>query len=359
MFCSFLHFCQTEPELAIFASCAYARVMESIDRKKLLILKLLGEASGSLSSRELKEKLLAQGVDMSERTIRFHLLSLDRDGLTEYQGKKGRYITPKGKLELSRTHVYERVGFLSAKIDQLTYRMRFDLERRAGTVIVNTSLIEEKNFQDACSLITRVFDSGFSMGRLITLFEPGEHGDGISVPRGFIGIGTVCSITVNAVLISKGIPITSVFGGLLEIKQKRPERFVSIIKYDGTSIDPLEIFITSGMTDCSGIVESGDGLIGASFREIPADAREEVIRLNEELDAIGLGQFLQIGWPGQSLLDIPVGDGRIGAIVPGGLNPVSILEESGIKVYSRALAGFVPFERFFPYTELSKRIKKL
>jgi repressor of nif and glnA expression len=331
--------------------------MEQIDRKKLLILKLLEEDSGSVSSRELKDRLLEQGIEMSERTIRFHLLSLDKDGFTDYRGKKGRYITPKGKLELSRTRVHERVGFLSAKIDQLTYRMHFDLKQRKGTVIVNTSLIEEKSFADACSLIGRVFDSGFSMGRLLTIFGPGEHGEGISVPKGFIGIGTVCSITVNAVLLSKGIPINSVFGGLLEVKEKRPERFVSIIKYEGTSIDPLEIFIKSGMTDCSSIVESGDGLIGASFREIPADAREEVLSIDSELQDIGLGHFLDLGWPGQPLLGIPVGDGRIGAIVPGGLNPVSILEESGIKVYSRALAGFVPFESLFPYTELSKKLK--
>jgi len=38
------------------------------------------------------------------------------------------------------------------------------------------------------------------------------------------------------------------------------------------------------------------------------------------------------------------------------LNPVAILEEQGIKVHSRALAGLVDYKRLFNYKELSDRI---
>ena len=38
------------------------------------------------------------------------------------------------------------------------------------------------------------------------------------------------------------------------------------VNYDGTSIDPLEVFIRSGMTDNIGVVKTGNGRIGASFR---------------------------------------------------------------------------------------------
>ena len=40
---------------------------------------------------------------------------------------------------------------------------------------------------------------------------------------------------------------------------------------------------------------------------------------------------MRIGHPGQALLQIPGSQGRAGAIVIGGLNPVAILEEIGIR----------------------------
>ena len=57
--------------------------------------------------------------------------------------------------------------------------------------------------------------------------------------------------------------------------------------------------------------------------------------------------------------EVPVGDGRVGAIVIGGLNPVAILEESGYRVHSRAMAGLVDFTRLFPHQELEARVRKM
>jgi repressor of nif and glnA expression len=75
------------------------------------------------------------------------------------------------------------------------------------------------------------------------------------------------------------------------------------------------------------------------------------------LKRIGLGGLVRIGRPGQSVLDIPVSEGRVGAIVIGGLNPVSILEETGVRAYSRALAGLIDFSRLFRFEEMESRIK--
>jgi repressor of nif and glnA expression len=127
--------------------------------------------------------------------------------------------------------------------------------------------------------------------------------------------------------------------------------------YDGTSIDPLEIFIRSGMTNCLDLIRTGNGRIGASFREFPMESGDSVGQLVERLTTIGLGGLVKIGRPGQSVLDIPVSEGRIGAIVIGGLNPVSILEETGVRAYSRAMAGLIDFNRLFRYEELERRIK--
>lgn len=173
------------------------------------------------------------------------------------------------------------------------------------------------------------------------------------------GVGTVCSITLNGVLVSLGIPTLTRFGGLLEIHHRKPHRFEEIIHYDGTSLDPLEIFIRGGMTDTLGAAGSGEGRIGASFREVPADARDQVIALSRRLEKAGLGGVLLIGWPGQPLLGIPVSEGRVGLVVKGGLNPLAALEERGLRGPTRALAALYDYRELFPYPEFDARLKTL
>lgn len=332
---------------------------EKIEKKRLAILRILKDTNRPLASQKITEQLENMGYDISDRTVRFHLLAMDKDGLTEYIGKHGRKITNKGVLELSKARVFEKVGYLSAKIDQMTYRMNFELSKLKGTVVINVSLIKRDQIKEAYPLMARVFEAGYAMGRLLTLFNPGERVDEIYIPDNFVGIGTVCSITLNGVLLAHGIPTKSRFGGILEIENRKPTRFVAIINYDGTSIDPLEIFIKSGMTDYTGATESGNGLIGASFREIPSVSRNNVIEIANRLENAGLGGIFKVGWSGHPLCEIPVNDGLVGVIVIGGLNPVAILEEYGITVYSKALSGLIDYRRLYTYKELKKHIDDL
>lgn len=328
-------------------------------RKKIqqVILNVLRDADKPLSSLKINEELLAHGLDISERTVRLYLQALEEDGLTEKSNRRCHKISKKGIQEVETSQTIERVGFLSARIDQMTYRMKFDLESLTGSVVINVTNTEPRHVHDNISLISKVYEQGYAMGNLITVLPPGEKIGHTTVPEGMVGIGTVCSITLNGVLLKYGIPTNSRFGGLLEIKEKKPTRFVEIIMYDGTSLDPLEIFIRSGMTNYLGVVKSGTGRIGASFREFPSASRDMVEDLAKRLSTIGLGGFMRIGRPGQTLLEIPVGEGRFGAIVIGGLNPVAILEENGMRVHSRALAGLIDFNRLFHYSELGNHMK--
>lgn len=332
---------------------------DKTEKKELAILRLLQKADTPLSSSRILERLQAAGQDASERTIRHYFKILDEKGLTESLGKKGRVITSLGQKELGKARVFDKVGFLESKIDQLTYRMTFDLAQKKGTVIVNISLIEKDALARAAPLICQVYEAGYSMGAMMGLFRPGERIGDIIIPPGMTGFGTVCSITLNGVLLNHGIPVHSSFGGLLELHHRKPVRFVEIIRYDGTSLDPLEAFIRSGMTDYAGAIKNGNGRIGVGFREVPADSRDRVIELIEKLKEAGLGGFLLVGWPGQPLLEIPVAEGRTGIVVIGGLNPVAILEETGTRIQSRAMAGMVEYERLFHYQEMEERIRSL
>ncbi|MCK5673901.1 MAG: DUF128 domain-containing protein, partial [Spirochaetales bacterium] len=121
---------------------------------------------------------------------------------------------------------------------------------------------------------------------------------------------------------------------------------------------PLEIFIKSGMTDAAGAADTGKGRIGANFIEAPGAAREEILSIAEEMRLAGLGTFLTLGWPGHSVLQVPINWGRMGGIVIGGLNPIAILEESGINVISKAVSGLVEYESLFLVENLFSHYNK-
>ncbi|HNX27144.1 MAG TPA: NrpR regulatory domain-containing protein [Phycisphaerae bacterium] len=333
--------------------------MDKKNLKKIAILNVLKEQAKPVSSARITQLLNASGYDFSERTVRFYLKELDRDGLTVSCGRKGRNITEQGLSEFHSSQIMHRTGYLSARIDQMMYRMDFDLPRRSGKVVVNTSVADPQMLLGYADEICQVFDKGYAMGKLLTLLSPGETIGETVIPDGKVGFCTVCSITVNGVLLKHGVPVSSRFGGLLELVGGKATRFVEMIHYDGTSIDPLEVFIRSGMTDYHGAIRDGNGQIGGSFRDIPADSRELVSHISERLDSIGLGAIMELGLPGQPLLDIPVNYGQIGAIVVGGLNPIAILEEQECRVVSRALNGLMDYSRLFYFDEFPLRLKKI
>ncbi len=328
--------------------------------KHLTILRVLREAEGPQSSTAILARLRQLGHECSERTVRNYLQELAADGFIEHRGKRGSLLTEAGGAELNASLLVQRVGSLAATIDRITYAMTFDLAAGAGHVAVNTSLIERAVFADCLDEICQVFAAGgLTMGDRVNLLGPGERIGDLIVPDDAVGFCTVCSITINGVLLKQGVPMRSRFGGLLELQDRRPRRFVEYINYDGTSIDPLEVFILSGMTDYRGAITSGKGVIGVSFRELPPESRERVLLLDERLTAIGLGGLLIVGQEAEPVLGIPVTEDRAGAIVVGGLNPVSIVVERGHRLRVRAMSGLMEYNRLFHYGQLAKRFAEL
>jgi len=322
-------------------------------RKFIAILQILHDAGRPLGSTRIARELHATGIDQSKRTVRYYLGMMDQEGLTRSLGKRGRAITPLGEMELRGAMTVEKVGFTAAKVDELAYRMTFDLNQMQGKVILNISLMDARDLQPAAEEMMRVFSAGLAMGRYVAVARSGERLGDFVVPTGKVAVGTVCSITVNGVLLKAGIVSQSRFGGLLEMRDHEPRRFTEIINYDGTTIDPLEIFIRGQMTQVGLAASTGNGIVGASFREIPTVGINEVERINAELERIGLGAALVIGRPNQPLLDVPVTQGRTGMILMPGLNPLAAVEESGIRTTNWAMKTMFEFEQLVPFDELA------
>jgi repressor of nif and glnA expression len=314
-------------------------------RKTAAILGVLSEAGRPLGSTRIARELRLRGIDLKQRMVRYYLEDMDARGFTENLGRPGRRLTDRGRRELESAVAVDRLGFVSARVDELACSQTFDLDQRAGTVILNISSVSSRDFGKARTIVRSVIAAGLGMGRCTGEAGAGGELAGVTVPKGRAAIGTICSVTLNGVLCAQGIPVSSRFGGLLELRGGRPHRFVQIIHYDGTTIDPMEIFIKGKMTRVGEAARTGTGTIGASFREIPAVALPRTLELIGILKRLGLGGVLEVGVPGNPLLDVPVSHGRVGLIVAPGLNAIAAVEEAGIPTENHAMAALCEFDR--------------
>ena len=329
---------------------------------KKRILKVLHRIDRPAGATQVEELLRGWGVDLSERSIRLYLLQLDAEGFTQLHSRRaGRVLTAKGRAELEKGDVIERMGFISGQIDELTYRMGFNLRGGMGTLVVNTTLIPAREEVAALDVVRPVYAARLGMGTRLLVLRAGAIYDvrrAAVVPRGKIAMVTVCSVTLNGILLKEGIPVTSRFGGLLEFRNRQPARFVELLEYRGTTQDPLELFIRAKMTSVRACVEAGNGLAGASFREFPSVALPAVLKVREQLRLMGLDGILAVGVPNQPLYGIPVGEGRTGLVVLGGLNPAAALEEAGLAGENRSLAGLLEYQKFPEYRHLNMCVRR-
>lgn len=322
-----------------------------MNKTMLAILKVLDKQSGIIGSREISRELKFYGIDLTERTVRYHLRILDERGYTEIFGREGRKITAKGKNELKNSLVSSKVGFVISQIEALSYQTTLNLDSLEGDVILNISFFPEEHLNNALNIIKPVFLSPYIMSDRLILARGGEMIGDMLVPKGQIGIGTVCSVTINGIYLKSGIPVTSRFGGVLEIENGKPKRFIALIGYEGTSLDPLEIFISSKMTDVLGAVKKRSGRILASFREIPVVCIDEAKALAKKMSDKGIKGILMIGSPNKPLLEIDVGIDKVGMIVVGGLNPVAAIHESNITTESKAMSTLYEYSKLAKYRE--------
>jgi repressor of nif and glnA expression len=322
------------------------------ERKVITILKVLSQSSEPLGSTIIARELESHGIYLSERTVRYHLRIMDERGFTRPEGRDGRSITPEGLEELKSALAPEQIGFVIERLNVLAYQTTFDPRARTGQVPINTSLFPVDRFPQALVAMKEAFAAGYCVSELVATARAGEKLGHVVVPEGQVGFATVCSAVVNGVLLKAGVPMDSKFGGILEVRNGEPRRFVAIISYAGTSVDPSEAYIRARMTSVRQTVSTGTGRILANFREIPAPARPRVETIITDLKQCGIGGVLLIGEASEPLCQMPVGLNKIGMILLGGLNPVAAAEEAGIEAENISESGTVNFRRLVDYRDL-------
>ena len=320
--------------------------------KIIAILKVLSESSESLGSIIIARKLEREGVFLSERAIRYHLRITDERGYTQPTGRDGRMITPEGRQEVKDALAPEQLGFVRDKLEMLAFQTTFDPRRRTGQLSINTSLIDKNNFKKVVSSMKDTFKAGICVSDLVATASEGEKLGSVVVPSGKVGLATICSVVINGVLLKAGVPTEYRFGGLLEVRNLKPRRFVAIIDYHGTSLDPSEQFIRANMTTVSEATKTGNGKVLGVFRTIPAPAREIVEEKIALLKEAGIGGVYALGNTSESICHIPMALNRFGVIQLGGLNPVAAAVEAGTEIENIAESGLIDFQQLQPIWQL-------
>lgn len=235
-------------------------------------------------------------------------------------------IEPKPVLREVKHGSSKQVKFLLSKAWNLISMVDFDLETQEGNIIANISHINKEDTEDTIDLFTEVMSKPEYCASKYFKIIP-------NLMEGKTSIATVCSLTIDGILNKKGIPSAPKYGGILETHAKNP-RFIELTAYNGSSIDPHEIYLTKGMTSVLEAVKS-NGRILASLKEIPYIARPDVLEILDDVKKTGFS-ILKVGKPSELIYNAKVEKYHAGIITPGGLNPIAAISEAGIHVEPKA-----------------------
>ncbi len=304
------------------------------------ILKILSQSNGPLGASRVAAALSGMGHAMQPRTVRMHLLQLDRANLTELVSRRlGRIITGAGRDYLVRSPIHGRLEFISTRMQELCYAMTLRMGMNSGTVPVNVTLIRRGDFSRVLAEIRPYFSRSLGMGCCLAVAREGECLAGVEVPVGYAGLASVSNVGIVGILQHEGITAVPRFGCLVEMQGRTPSRVAATMHYYGCSIEPCAMYIHAGMTSVRTMAGSGTGLIPASIVEVPGIAVDQVRGYMREIKNMKIGRILQVGIPGSPMLELNLSAGSAGVLMSSGFDFLAVACEVGIQVRLIPLAG--------------------
>ncbi len=237
-----------------------------------------------------------------------------------------------------------RLQFTSAKIEDLMYRTTFDPKKEEGDLVVNISVFKEEDAEAILNIFNKTMSSGLTVSSYVKLLESGDTISGYTIEENMIGIATVCSITVDGILLKSGILVKPQFGGLVQIKDGVPTRFTDVLRYESTTIDPLEVLMSQEVTSVSRMLRTGSGKILASLRGAPMIAKDDIESTLADMIDVGISGILEVGEPNSRVLDVNVQRDHFGIAVIGGTNPMAVVQENGYFISINAMSTLLDID---------------
>ncbi len=320
--------------------------MSESEHRMIEILRILNEQQKPTGSKLIANELKNKGFNLGERAVRYHMQILDEKGYTEKMGYSGRQITDLGREKLEKGLIYDQVDTIYSKFQERIYLTDFNANTQTGSVVVNTSTIYDKK---TLNLIKEAFNSGLCVSPYVNIQKGNDKSYNIT---------TICGTTIDGIFLNEGILSIPLYGGLLKIEDYKPTRFVELISYKKTSIDPLDAFIVKEMTSVNEVIETGEGVIPANFRVVPSSAKDKIETIVAKLEKIGIGGVLAIGDEAENTLGIPVNEGTIGVGVVGGVTPFCAAQEKNHNIDIKIAEEIVNFNNLKSLGKIDKFILK-
>jgi repressor of nif and glnA expression len=307
------------------------------ERKYLEILRILKEHQEPMGAKRLSEILAERGFVLTDRAVQYYLRYLDEMGFTRKVGNTGRVLTGEGIAETESALVGERIGFIISKLERLAFRSTFDPVTGTGDVAYNLSFVPEGEVSGVARSFEEVSRAGYGFFPSYKILDRDPR-----VPEGQVGILSLCSITLDGVLQRFGIPVTMAYGGRLAFEGKVVKGFLDLIGYRGTTIDPLQLFISAGLTSIREVVASGTGIALANVREVPVPALD---RARDLLSQMGRWGFTPPVGTGNQVFNTPHSAHHISIVSYSGMNMVGHGVEEGYRVRTEIGAGNIQFSK--------------
>lgn len=235
----------------------------------------------------------------------------------------------------------KQLKFINNQIEENAIKVTYDPKENSGKVIYNISLIKTKDLDYAIDIYNEAFHAGLCLSDRVRFAEQGTVFNEYSIPDGHTGIITICSLTLDALLYRKGVPLNPIGGGLVEVKNMSPRRFTAMVRYEYTTIDPITIMISHGNTSVQDVIHNGNGTITANIRECHMEAESSIFEVLDDLNDSGFTGVLDVGIPNISLLGVPVTPNYIGIAMVGGTNPAAAIMETRRWVEINSMKGLI------------------
>lgn len=258
------------------------------------------------------------------------------DSFAEYSQMSLAHENVKLPLKKCTKKPKHNVSFVLNKIYNLISNVDYDIESFTGNVISNISYIDKNHVDTAIEALDTLYKSKpeYCIGNRYALEDEKD---------GKVGIATICSLTIDGILTNYGINVTPTYSGILDI-YKENKRFIELVSYKGSSVDPHEIFIKKNMHDIEGSI-SNDGKILASVHAVPyvsRDATKDILNIVEEngFDVLKLGQT------NEYMYNAKIEKYQFGYVVPSGLNPIAAIKEKNIPVEVKSIEKIMDYSSF-------------
>jgi global nitrogen regulator NrpRII len=231
--------------------------------------------------------------------------------------------------------------FVNHRIEEYATQVTFNPREGTGLVVYNLSLVRDEDLEYTISIFKDAYKAGICASGLVRFVPGGETAGEYKVPEGRTACITMCSSTLDGLLMKRGVPINPIGGGVVEIERRVPRRFIHIILYEYTTVDPLQVLNSQDITSITDVMRRGSGTILANIRECHMEAESLIGEVLDDLSGSSFTGVLDVGLPNTPALGVMVNPQYLGIVAVGGTNPMAAVKEGGVLVQTLAMKGLM------------------